>query len=300
VTAHELQRLASHVADDRVALVGPVVRNVSRSTRPRWFERYDAAASSLDLGLVGARVQPGSQVAWLPSACLVGRTDVLRGVGGFDDRMRVGEDVDLVWRLVTRGAIVRYDPTSVAQHDTRPTVRGWLGRKFVYGTGGAALAKRHGDWTAPAVLSATTALGAGAVLLRNRWSVAVAVLAVARSAHALHGAVPAATRSGVPLEVDVAVRGLGWAVRQESALLLRHWWPPTVVGCLLSRSVRRMVGTALVVDAVTTLAQRPGVRPGEALLGRRLDDLAYGAGLWAGAASTRSLRCLLPRRAHIT
>ena len=42
---------------------------------------------------------------------------------------------------------------STASHDVRPTVRGWLGRKFVYGTGGAALAARHGDKLAPAVLS---------------------------------------------------------------------------------------------------------------------------------------------------
>jgi GT2 family glycosyltransferase len=76
--------------------------------------------------------------------------------------MRVGEDVDLVWRLVRAGSVVRYDPTRVTRHDTRSSVRGWLGRKFVYGTGGAPLARRHGDWTAPAVLSTTIVIGAAA------------------------------------------------------------------------------------------------------------------------------------------
>lgn len=298
VTPTELLGLAEHFADEKVALVGPLVRGRSRSARPRWFERYDAAASSLDLGDVGARVQPGAAVAWLPSACLVGRTSVLRDVGGFDHRMRVGEDVDLVWRLVRADAVVRYDPGRVAHHDTRTTLRGWLGRKFVYGTGGAALAQRHSDWTAPAVLSATTALGAAAVLAQRRWSFPVVAGATLSSALALRGKVPQAGRHHVPLSIDVAARGLGWAVRQESALLLRHWWPATLAGYLLSKQVRRTVATSLVVDVVVAARQRPGTDAVTTFAARRLDDLAYGAGLWAGAFRRRSARCLLPRRAR--
>jgi len=288
VAADQLLGLAGHFADEEVALVGPLVEGVSRSVRPRWFERYDAAASSLDLGPVGSRVQPGAQVAWLPGACLVGRTQRLHDVSGFDQQMRVGEDVDLVWRLVAVGAIVRYDPTHRARHDTRGSLRGWLGRKFVYGTGGAALAARHGAASAPAVLSPTVAVAAAAILVRRRWSVPVAVLATAASARSLHRLLP----SG-PLAVEVAVRGLGWGVRQESALMLRHWWPATAVAAVGSRSVRRAVLTALVVDAVAA-DRRTGW---SGVVGRRLDDLAYGAGLWAGAWRAGSLGCLLPRRA---
>ena len=49
------------------------------------------------------------------------------------------------------------------------------------------------------------------------------------------------------------------------------------------------------------LVGEPGLIRGQgegrpmALLGRRLDDLAYGAGLWLGAARSRSLQCLTPR-----
>lgn len=63
--------LGRHLADPRVALVGPAVVGKPCSEQPRWFERYDAAASSLDLGRTGYRVRPGAAVAWLPSACLV-------------------------------------------------------------------------------------------------------------------------------------------------------------------------------------------------------------------------------------
>jgi len=292
----ELLGLAAHLADSDVALVGPQVRGVSRAPRPRWFERYDVAASSLDLGGVGAQVGPGAQVAWLPSACLVGRASAIRAVGGFDGDRRVGEDVDLVWRLVRTGAVVRYDPSRVALHDTRGSLRGWLGRKFVYGTGGAALARTHGDWTAPAILSPTTAVAGAAVLARRWWSLPVAAAAVLVNARRLGDRLPSAPQRGVPLPVDVAVRGVGWAVRQEAALLLRHWWPATVAAALVSRRVRRMAVTALVVDAAVALAERRGTTVPILLAGRRLDDLSYGSGLWVGVIRARSARCLVPRR----
>lgn len=291
VPAAELLALAGHFADAEVALIGPLVRGVSRSARPRWFERHDEKASSLDLGTVGARVRPGARVAWLPSACLVGRVDTLREAGGFDARMRMGEDVDLVWRLVAAGEVVRYDPAHVAHHDTRATLRGWLGRKFLYGTGGAALAARHGSATAPAVLSTLTAVGAAGLLSRRWWSVPVAALATLASARQLRRVVP----GGGFLAADIALRGLGWGVRQEASLLLRHWWPLSAAACTRSRVVRRAVVSAFVVDAAVQLHQHPR-DPFSSFAGRRLDDLAYGAGLWVGAARARSIRCLLWRR----
>ncbi|GAA1151379.1 mycofactocin biosynthesis glycosyltransferase MftF [Nocardioides aquiterrae] len=277
VSAETLLRLGRHFADDRVALVAPRIVGLARSERPRWFERYDERAASLGLGDVGCSVRPGAAVGWLPSACLVGRTDRLGE--GFDPSLRVGEDVDLVWRLVDEGQVVRYDPGEVAHHDARATLRGWLGRKYVYGTGGAPLAARHGDKGAVAVLSPAMATAAAALLLRRRWSVPVALLGAGRGVQVLRRTLP-----DVPgrdrLAVDLAARGLGWSLRQESALLLRHWWPPVAVAAVLSRSVRRAVVGALVVDLV--------VSRGSGLAGRRLDDLAYGAGLWAGVLRARS------------
>ena len=295
ITCDDLLLLTRHFTDPRVVLVGPRVCGVARSARPRWFERYDAAASSLTLGDVPGVVRPGAAVAWLPSACLIGRTDAI--AGGFDADLRVGEDVDLVWRIDQSGGRVRYDPSVRAQHDARPTLIGWLGRKFVYGSGGAVLAARHGNRLAPAVLTPTYAVAAAALLLRRRWSWPLAGAAAAHGWWRLRGALPDAD---APIVAHVAVRGLGWAVRQESALLLRHWWPLTAVVAMRSSAVRRALATALVVDAVVALMERPPqgdhLGPGTQFLGRRLDDLAYGGGLWWGALRARSLRVLLPRR----
>lgn len=297
VDAAALLHLARHCADPQIALAGPRVVGVARSERPRWFERYDAIASSLDLGDVGSQVRPGSEVGWLPSACLVGRSAVLRSpqIEGFEGSWRVAEDVDLVWRLVAGGHLVRYDPTVRARHDVRTDVRGWLGRKFVYGTGGAALAARHGDKVAPAVLSLPMAVASAAVLQRRWWSAPAAAAAVVLTSSSLAPRLPA-ERGTAMVAARLATRGLGWAVRQESGLLLRHWWPAAALVAPFSRAVRRALVTAVFVDLVVFLRERPGVPPLTALLARRLDDLAYGSGLWWGALRSRDLRCLVVRR----
>lgn len=297
ISATDLLDLTRHFADPAVALVGPKVMGRTRSVRPKWFERYDAAASSLTLGSRPSTVRPGAAVAWLPSACLVGRTELLGQ--GFDATMRVGEDVDLVWRLADAGHRVRYAPETVAHHDVRTTVRGWLGRKFVYGTGGAQLAQRHGSHTAPAVLSPTMATAGAALLLRRRWSGPIALVGLGIATRNVHRSLPPAIDSSTRMRVaaGLSARGLGWAVRQESALLLRHWWPLTLLG-IRSSHVRRALVTALVVDAWVTITEQTDPKPPFAvrMLGRRLDDLAYGTGLWWGALRARSTGALRIRR----
>jgi mycofactocin system glycosyltransferase len=297
VRAVDLLRLTRHFADPAVVLVAPRVEGQVQSSAPRWFEKYDALRSSLSLGTTAAHVRPGSTVGWLPSACLVGRTSSL--AGGFDAGLRVGEDVDLVWRLVAGGTSVRYDPTVEARHDVRATVRSWLGRKFAYGTSGGVLAARHGKAVAPAVLSPVYAAAGAALLLRRRWSLPVAAFAVLHGTRQVRGSLPE-TNGQTLLAGRIASRGLGSAVRQESGLLLRHWWPATALLALRSQTVRRGLGTALAIDCLLAVSEQRrrgrAVPLGTLLLGRRLDDLAYGAGLWWGAWEVRSPGGLLPRR----
>ncbi|MDH2416142.1 mycofactocin biosynthesis glycosyltransferase MftF [Nocardioides sp. CER19] len=297
--ASMLVQLMAHFRDARLALVGPLVRGrftAALSGRDsRWFEKYDEAASSLALGNRPSSVRPGAAVGWLPSACLVGRTLALRQLPlpGFDASMRVGEDVDLVWRLLDAGWRVRYDPSHGADHDTRSSLAGWLGRKLIYGSGGAALAARHGRHGAPAVLSVVSATSAAAVLIRRRWSAPALVAGVGYTWWRLNRRLPS-MEGRVTRSMCLSVEGTAWAVRQESALLLRHWWPLTVVLFPFVPAVRRAVASALIVDAVAARLEMPTAP--YLLVGRRLDDLAYGAGLWLGALRARSIECLLPRR----
>lgn len=285
VTPDALARLAAHTADPGLAAVAARVR--SRGGR-RWFEQYEDARGSLDLGPVAATVRPWSAVSYVPTACLVARVAALGD--GFDEDMASGEDVDLVWRLRDARWRVRHAAEVVAWHHGRSTVSSWAGRKAFYGTSAAGLARRHGELVTPAVLTTESAALIGAVVVQRRWSLAVAGAVVVRMLAASPPDLLPAQR------VAVVAGSVRTTAGQASALALRHWWPLAAVACLASRRARRVVVVAAVADAALVRSRSDTtLDPVRFALARRLDDLAYGTGVWLGAARDRSIRCLLPR-----
>ena len=286
-----LTTLRRHLDDPAVAVVGP--RVLSTEQRPTgWIARYEAARSSLDLGPRPARVAPGTRVSYLPSAALLVRRAALGD--GFDGSMQVAEDVDLIWRLTTSGHEVRYAPEAVVRHEHRIDVRDWMNRKVFYGSGAQLLAERHGALVAPMRLSASSALAVAAVLAQRPWSAPVAVTALAaggtRSAYRLRS-VDHPVRTAVAL---TAMTGAG-ALWQTASSLTRHHWPAAVAAALVSQRARRAVIVAAVAEAVADHRRvRPDLDLARYAVAHRLDDLAYGWGLWAGAWRARSARALLP------
>jgi len=168
-----LEVLRRHLDDPAVAVVGPRVLGGEPCADDSWLCRYEAARSSLDLGPRPGPVHPLARVAYLPSAALLVRRSACPT---FDERMRVAEDVDLVWRLHHAGWRVRYEPAAVVRHDHRTALLPWLRRKAYYGTGAAPLADRHGSDVAPMVLTPWTAALTVCVLAQRRWSLPVAAL----------------------------------------------------------------------------------------------------------------------------
>ncbi|MRH27793.1 mycofactocin system glycosyltransferase [Microbacterium sp. SYP-A9085] len=283
-----LARMLRHFADPGLALVGP--RIVGTGPGRTWVERYENARSSVDLGRRAALVRPRSPVAWISSTCLVARVDALEG--GFTDGMRVAEDVDLVWRLDEAGWRVRYDPAVTVAHEHRRDMRRWFGRKFFYGTGAAALADRHPAAIPPAILRPWSAVVVVALCSVRWWSIPVA------------GAVAAgaAWRLGRRLGTGADARVLPWrlvgggvlsALTQVSALALRHWWPVGAAAAVVSRRARWLIGVAALVDGVIEHRRlRADLDLPRFILARRLDDMAYGAGVWWGCLRRGSFRAL--------
>jgi mycofactocin system glycosyltransferase len=322
------------VAPRIIALVPPGAHGAAGSwTGPHGIvARYEQRRSSLDLGPRPARVTARSRVAYVPSAAVVVRRAALDSVGGgFDEDMHVAEDVDLVWRLAAAGWRLRYEPAAHVAHEHRDAVGAWLGRKAFYGTGAAPLALRHPRRVPPVALAPWTAATVVLVALQRRWSLAAAggvtLVATARLARGLRrpsppgaaraGGFPAAEREhGRPAHTHAATTraatlraarlaavlapwGLGGAAWQAAGAVTRHWWPAAVVGAVVSRRVRRVVVVAAVGEGVADwVRHRPaGAGPLDAagyVLAHRLDDLAYGAGLWWGAWRARTLAPLRP------
>jgi hypothetical protein len=147
--------LLPHLTDPR--LVAPRIVALPGG-RDRWVGRYEAAVSALDMGERPAAVRPLLAVSYVPSAALLARRTALGA--GFDESMRVAEDVDLIWRLAAAGWRVRYEPGAAVAHEHPAGTGEWLRRRAFYGTGAALLAGRHGSAVAPVVISPSTAVGA--------------------------------------------------------------------------------------------------------------------------------------------
>jgi hypothetical protein len=232
----------------------------------------------------------------VPSAALLARRGALGQ--GFDESRRVAEDVDLVWRLTAAGWRVRYEPAAEVAHDHPTTTADWLRRRAYYGTGAALLAARHGNAVAPVVISPWSA-AAWALAVGGRGRVrgaAAGVLAVATVRLARRQAAPG-RRPPLGLAAVLVLRGTGAAGRTLARAATRHHWPLAVPAALASRRAGRWLLGAAVADAAGAWwPHRREVGLLRFAAARRLEDLGYGAGLWAGALRARSPRALLPAR----
>jgi mycofactocin system glycosyltransferase len=255
------------------------------------IDRYESTRSPLDLGGQPDRVRAGSRVSYVPSALVVCRVDVLREIGGFDPTMRVGEDVDLVWRLDEAGYRVRYEPTVVVHHRPRPSFDAWLRQRFEYGRSAAPLARRHRGALAPVRVSGWSAAAWCAALAG--WPIIgglIAAITTALLARKLRE-VPDGRREAMRLA------GLGhlFAGRSLASAITRAWWPLAAVAALVSKRCRRAVLLAALLPPVIdwTRGERPLSLP--AYVGLRvLDDLAYGAGVANGVIIERTVDPWVP------
>lgn len=304
--ACDILMLARHFADPRVAAVAPrVVADPDPAVRSR-VTMFEEPSAALDMGRRPAVVGPGARLSYVPTACLVCRTDMLGDA--FEPELRTGEDVDLVWRMVRAGGLVRYEPAVVAAHSSRPTFRGWIAQHYGYGLSAAPLAQRHGDQLAPARFTPWSAVASAAALATaaalaggpragrpsTAWgSLAVLMGSVVVGTAQTHGAV---RRVGPDLEAlagQLTTVTLAGALRQSMTLALRHWAPVTATLCLVSKRARQISVALVVIDAA--VESRGAVRRFPALLvSRVVSQAAYGAGVWVGAIRGREARCLAP------
>lgn len=251
--------LLAHFDDPGVGLVAPRV--------------LGDAASSLDLGAEPARIRAGTRVSYVPAAAVIVRAEAFDDVGGFDEQLRFGEDVDFVWRLDEAGWRCRFEPAAVVAHHPRSTWRARLIQQAGYGSSSAPLALRHPNALAPMRTNGWTAT-AWSLLALGHPAVAFGVAAggIAVVASKLPDVAP-------KVAVDIAARSQLRSGIQIGQAVRRAWWPIIGVISVFSRRARWVA----VVAAVTS--------PRRALL-----DGAFGWGMWAGMFRHRTWAPIVPRR----
>jgi mycofactocin system glycosyltransferase len=282
-----LAPLLAHLADPLVAAVAPRIVGAAGDS---WAGRYTRERGSLDLGDLPARVMPRSRITYVPSAALVVRQAALDDVGvAFDGTLRVGEDVDLVWRLSGAGWRIRYEPSVHVTHREPATWPQLLSRRFRYGTSAGPLAQRHPDAISPLVLHPWPTLTVAAALARRPLVAAgVAGIGAAAMARTLRAAdVPA---TGLLPAMANAVRqtwlGLGRYLTQFAA--------PALLAALCVRRTRFAAAALLLAQPLAAWAPRRVLDPVRFTLGSLADETAYGTGVWVGSARARTLRAIRP------
>ena len=79
----------------------------------------------------------------MPTCNLLVRKDAYQGVGGLDEALRFGEDVDLCWKLRKRGHRQFYVPPGAVRHKHRNRLTASAWQRFHYGTSEPVLYARH-------------------------------------------------------------------------------------------------------------------------------------------------------------
>ena len=283
----DLARLLGELADPRVAVAAP---RVLAATAPAAHPviRYDQRWGALDLGPAGGLAGPGRPVSYVPTACWVGRTQVLRD--GFDDALRVGEDVDLAWRLTDRGWWVRYVPEVTVRHASRPGLRPWWDQHAGYGESAGPLARRHGAYLAPARYTAAGLAVAVSLLAPAPWAALVTPGVHAVTLVRLHRRL---APLGLPFRtvLRLAAAGTRANLEQSAGLVCRYWFWPLLLTAPASATVRRLLLRAVVLDAALRLRHPADL----VLVGLRvLENAAFAWGTLRGVVRGGSIRAVVP------
>lgn len=287
INEEKIRLLAAQMNDPRVVLVAPRINSTDNN---RLTGEYEAHHSPLTMGEHPTVIRPLSRVSYVPAAVIVCRTEAIRQANGFNEAMRLGEDVDLVWRLAAQGHLCRYEPTITCEHETRLTVRELLKQRFGYGTSAAALSQQHRTAVTPLRANVILLLPALALIFGYIWI----FLPLLPFVYAWYWIT--LRRSGLSLlqRTRLTTRGLWSTIRLLASAVSRAWWPIFFVLSFFSFSA----GFALFASALTPPIYGLMRYKPQRLLGyialRVLDGLAYGTGVWVGAFRHRSLRCLMP------
>src|SRR5580658_2391965 len=258
-----------------------------------WLARYERARSPLDLGSRPALVRPRTTVAYVPAAALVVRRAAVPDAC-FDESLRGGEDVDLVWRIAAAGWDVRYEPASAVTHQPARGWSGWAQRRAFYGATAGPLARRHPGQMAAVSLPGWMALAGGLLLARRPIAAAAMVLG---AGGLLTGRLRGVLEEPGALATRLVARGLTRGTASVVTSSVRAWSPALAAALCIRRLRRGALGAFGAAALADWLTSRPDLDPARYAAAHAADDLSYGLGVWWGCWRSRTVGPLLP---HVT
>lgn len=306
VDSRWLWELVGKLREPGVGAVGGMVGSSGTGSK---LERYEASYSPLYSGELERDVNGESGLSYLPTCNLLIKRSVLQEIGGFDPSFfPVGEDVDLVWRILDAGHRVLYVPRGRVIHHHRESVAPFAVRRCEYAASEAQLLKKHPNrrraMMVPTPQLATLSLLGVGVL--TGWSAALlmAIAVVATQSTLMWRRLANASRlvgvRGLALSLVRGYLGFGqlllWTLSQYYLLPLVVVVSPLVMLGVLPLSVV-LGGSAAILTAAAILSflvSRPGLTLLDFVPIYCLDKLSFQVGVLRGCLTQRTLRPLLP------
>lgn len=286
-------RLRRVFDDPAVGAAGPRVRPDVRGDSA--IELYEETRSELDMGPHPSRVVYGVPVGWLPTASAMVRRAAVTDPP-FEPGLRIGEDVDLFWRMDEAGWTVRYVTDVVNHHRVRTSLMDFCSRRAGYGSSAAQLEARHRNRLIPAQPSASglaiMALASSRRPRVRRAALAVAGYELARQRRLLPPEVP------MPVVAEMTALSLWTDAFWVGHLLRRDWWPigAAVLAATPRSRAARVVALAMAAEPVRDHLFSPTrLDPVRSLALRALDDASYGTGVIGNAIRLRVPNVVSPR-----
>ena len=137
-----LKELVPYFHHEQIGIVGGYVDSAHTKSL---VDRYESVNSPLNMGPRPLRGMSDSSTLYVPTCNLIVRKKAFVEVGGFAEELKVGEDVDLCWRLRKYGCWLLYLPQGKVMHRHRSPLSRMLKRRYDYGTSEAILFSRHRD-----------------------------------------------------------------------------------------------------------------------------------------------------------
>ena len=290
-THEDVCELAKWWSLPQLAVLAPRVKSLNWFHNGAVVAAYEEVRSPLDMGALPARVRAGTRVSYVPSALLLCDVAALRAVNGFDESMRTGEDVDLIWRLDAAGYSCRYEPSIEVNHLPRSTTQQLVQQRMGYGESAALLAAKHRGALAPLRVSGWSTGVWASIALGFPIIGGVVAAGTAVALHRKLRFLPDAEKESARL----ATLGHLHAGKQIASAITRVWWPIALLLALVSRRARWALCLAAFVPALSDWwTTRPHLDPVRYALLRWVDDMSYGFGVWKGVVREGNYDPLIP------
>lgn len=293
-----IRELVRGFDDPAVAACGGLVDS---DMKKKGLDRYEQVKSSLMMGHRERDSRDEGDFFYLPTCNLAVRKAAFQAVGGFRERLHVGEDVDLCWRLLDRGHAIAYRPSARVFHRHRNTLVDFCARRFDYGTSEPLLQRLHPlrrkrffippgpavfwaliasavIWGAPLLLMAALGVLAGDALWRRQTVLRTGL------------------RLCIPVVLTATTRVYASVLYHLCAFGSRYYLLPAAAAAIFLPSLFAAAAAGhLLAAAVQFFILRPKLSSAEFLLYFTLEQASYQTGVWWGCLQQMIWRPVLPR-----